>query len=187
MRAWLIATLLLAAPLAGCADGGGGGSLEGAPKTLEVTSPTIQPGEAIPKEHTCDGPNRSPALDITDLPPATESVVVIVDDPDAPGIVFTHWTAWNLTASGGIVTLPEGDVPDGAIQGKNSAGETIYTGPCPPRDDGPHTYRFKAYAVDKAIELDEGNQRSNLESAMRDHVLAWGELTAPYDRPEESA
>ncbi len=186
MRAWLVAVALLAAPLAGCTDTGGDGSLDGAPKSLELTSPTIQAGEPIPQEHACDGPNRSPALDVTNLPGGTESVVLIVDDPDAPGIIFTHWTVWNLTASGGVVSVPEGSVPAHAVQGKNSAGEVGYTGPCPPRDDGPHTYRFKAYAIDKAIDLDRGNQRSNLESQMRDHVLAWGELTAPYDRPEES-
>lgn len=186
MRAWLIAALLITGPLAGCVDGGGGGTLTGAPETLEVSSPTIQPGQPIPREHTCDGPDRSPALDVTGLPGGTVSVVLIVDDPDAPGGIFTHWTVWNLTASGGVVSLPEGDVPRDAIQGENDAGDVGYTGPCQPREDDPHTYRFRAFAIDKAIDLDRGDQRANLESAMRDRVLAWGELTAPYDRPEET-
>lgn len=180
MRRWTLALLLVLAPLAGCTDGGPG---QDAPASLSVASATIQPGEPIPTQHTCDGANRSPALDVTDLPEGTQTVALIVDDPDAPTAEpFVHWLAWNVPASGGTASLPEGGTPSGTVEGANGADGTGYTGPCPPREDGAHTYRFTAYAVDRSLPLEEGASRGALEDALSGHVLATGRLSATYDR-----
>lgn len=179
MRRWWLAVALLLAPLSGCAaeDGSSG------PSALSVSSPTIQPGEPIPQEYTCDGANRSPAFDVTGLPDGTETVALIVDDPDAPGDEpFVHWLVWNVPASGGTAQLPEGSAPDQAVEGTNDADSVGYSGPCPPSEDGAHTYRFTAYALDRSLETEEGATRDALESAMDGHVLDQARLSAPYDR-----
>ncbi len=178
MRAWLLAIALLAAPVTGCATDGGQGSGE-----VSVTSAVLQPGEPIPREYTCDGANRSPPTDVTGLPGGTETVALIVDDPDAPrDEPFVHWLVWNVPASGGTAQFPEGSVPQQAVEGTNDADSVGYTGPCPPSQDGAHTYRFTAYALDRSLDTGEGAARDALESAMDGHVLDQGRLSATYDR-----
>lgn len=179
MRRWSLALALLLVPLSGCAAENG----PRAPSTLTVSSPTVQPGEQIPRDHTCDGPNRSPALDVTGVPDGTQTVALIVDDPDAPrDEPFVHWLVWNAPASGGTVSFPEGSAPSQAAQGENDAGSVGYTGPCPPQGDDAHTYRFTAYAVDRSLDLEPGSARQALETAMEGHVLSTGRLSATYDR-----
>lgn len=171
---------LLAAPLAGCTSDDA--SRFNAPRDLTVSSPTIQAGEPIPREHTCDGPNRSPQLDVTGFSGDAETIALAVTDPDAPTGTFTHWVVWNVPASGGAVSFPEGSAPQDAVEGRNSAGNVGYTGPCPPKEDRAHRYRFTAYSVDRSLDLERGATRSELFSALEGHVLAWGRLTARYDR-----
>lgn len=183
MRRWWLALALLLVPLSGCAAGNG----PSAPSTLSVSSPTIQPSEPIPREHTCDhgasDMGRSPALDVTGVPDGTQTVALIVDDPDAPrDEPFVHWLVWNAPASGGTVSFPEGSAPSQAAEGENDAGSVGYTGPCPPQGDGAHTYRFTAYAVDRSLDLEPGSARQALETAMEGHVLSTGRLSATYDR-----
>lgn len=147
-----------------------------------MTSPTVQQGAPIPSQHTCDGPNTSPQIDITGLPERTVTLALVVDDPYALSGTFTHWLAWNAPAGGPSVTFPEDRAPQGADQGTNSAGTQGYTGPCPPVDDEAHRYRFQAYAVDAELALEAGTSREALVSALEDRVLAWGELVATYER-----
>lgn len=172
MRGSLLVLVLLAAPLSGCTTG----------ETLTVTSPTVQPGEAIPRQHTCDGPETSPPLAFGEIPEDTVTIAVVVDDPDAGETPFVHWLVWNVPVSGGSAHLPEDTVPSGAREGANSAGSIGYAGPCPPRGDGAHTYRFTGFAIDRSLELDEGAKRAALEEAMDGHVLGQGRLSATYDR-----
>lgn len=179
MRGIVLGLVLLAAPLGGCTLG----DFPADAGDVTVRSATIQPGESIPRQHTCDGPGTSPPLTFGDLPTGTETIALVGDDPDAPGEEpYVHWLVWNVPISGGSSHLPEGSVPDGALEGTNSAGGLGYTGPCPPKQDGAHTYRFAVYAVDRTLELEEGAQRAELEAALEGRVLGEGRLSASYGR-----
>jgi Raf kinase inhibitor-like YbhB/YbcL family protein len=107
-----------------------------------------------------------------------------MDDPDAPGGVFTHWLLFNLPADSS--ELPEAVPPDnelesGALQGKNSFGEIGYGSPCPPA--GPsHHYRFTIYALDQSLDLTAGASRTQVINAIMGHILARGQLIGMYQR-----
>jgi Raf kinase inhibitor-like YbhB/YbcL family protein len=141
-------------------------------------------GGEIPKIHACNGSDLSPALNWKDAPAGTQSLVLIVDDPDAPGGTWTHWIIWNIP--GQATTLPQG-VPtiavldNGARQGKNDFGRIGYGGPCPPPGK-PHRYYFKLFALDARLDLKAGASRSELEQAGKRHVLAQTKLMGTYKR-----
>ncbi|MBZ5700176.1 MAG: YbhB/YbcL family Raf kinase inhibitor-like protein [Acidobacteriia bacterium] len=145
--------------------------------TFHLTSPAFESGEDIPKEFTCDGPDSSPPLIWTAPPPWTETLALIVDDPDAPSGTWVHWVLYNLPpiARG----LPEcvakdRQLPGAARQGRNDFGKLGYSGPCPPRG-APHRYFFKLYALDCKVKLKLGASKGELERAMKRHVLAKAE------------
>ncbi|ASJ03746.1 hypothetical protein A3L09_06425 [Thermococcus profundus] len=181
MRGVLPLLLALLVVASGCLSGGG----EKMEKTLEVGS-VFHDGEFIPKEYTCEGDDINPPIYIGKLPPETKSLVLIVDDPDAPGGTFTHWIAWNIPPTGEIpMGVPKEKAinePIRATQGKNDFGKIGYNGPCPPRGHGVHHYHFKVYALDTELHLKGGSSRSELEKAMEGHVLAWGEVVGLYER-----
>jgi Raf kinase inhibitor-like YbhB/YbcL family protein len=146
--------------------------------TLSLTCSAFSDGERIPVAYTCDGADDPPPLAWSPGPSGTASYVVIADDPDAPGRTFLHWTAWNLRdprAGAGVDT-------SGARSGRNDFGTLGYRGPCPPRGHGDHRYHFRVYALDRALTLPEGARRTELEAAMRGHVLAEGVLVGTYGR-----
>jgi len=134
--------------------------------------------------YTCDGRDVSPALEWGGVPEGTESIALVMDDPDAPAGVFTHWVIYDLPAD--ITALEEG-VPrterlkSGAVQGKNDFRKTGYNGPCPPPGK-PHTYRFRVFALDKKLGLPPGSSKADVMAAMEGHILAQGELTGRYGR-----
>jgi Raf kinase inhibitor-like YbhB/YbcL family protein len=165
----------------GCLSGGG----EKMEKTLEVGS-VFHDGDFIPKEYTCDDDDTNPPIYIGKIPSEAKSLVVIVDDPDAPGGTFTHWIAWNILPVGEIPSWipkkPETDEPIHIIQGRNDFGRIGYNGPCPPRGHGVHHYHFKVYALDTELNLKPGSSREELERAMEGHVIAWGEIVGLYER-----
>ena len=150
---------------------------------LQLSSSAFQEGEKIPTQYTCDGQNVSPPLSWSGTPEGTQSLALIVDDPDAPSGTYTHWVVYDL--SPGTSELPEGALQSGgtgqAVQGKNSAGKTAYSGPCPPRGN-PHRYFFKLYALDQVLGLKAGSTKSDLERAMQGHMLAQGQLMGKYGR-----
>src|SRR5436305_10059712 len=96
---------------------------------MKVTSSAFQEGANIPSKSSCDGANTSPPLQISDVPSEAKSLVLIVDDPDAPSGLFTHWVVWNLSAQ--ATKIAEGRTPKGR-QGTNEFGKSGYGGPCPP-------------------------------------------------------
>ena len=150
---------------------------------LTLTSERLQDG-LVPKEFTCEGEDKSPALSWTAAPTGTESFALTVTDPDAPSGTFTHWVLYNLPAN--INGLPEGvpkqgQLAHGGRQGKSDFGKVGYGGPCPPAGK-PHRYVFTLYALDTMIDVPAGAPRDHLEAAMKGHVLAKGELTARYGR-----
>lgn len=151
---------------------------------IELSSPAFQEGQTIPKQHTGDGADTSPPLHWADPPPATKSLALICDDPDAPVGTWVHWVLFNLPAD--LRTLdpavPVDDVLDnGAKQGKNDFGAIGYGGPAPPRGK-PHRYFFKLYALDTMLDLPAGATKAQLLAAMKGHVNAEGQLMGTYSR-----
>jgi Raf kinase inhibitor-like YbhB/YbcL family protein len=137
---------------------------------LVITSPSFSEGTDIPVKFSCKGENISPAIKIGSLPAEAKSLAVIVEDPDAPRGIFDHWVVWNLQPLNMIAENSR----DG-VQGKNGSGGTGYTGPCPP--SGTHRYLFKVYALDSMLDLPVATNKRNLMNAMKEHVIAGGELT----------
>jgi Raf kinase inhibitor-like YbhB/YbcL family protein len=143
-----------------------------------ITSPAFDHGRPIPQRYTADGDNTSPPLNLDDPPEGTVSFALIVDDPDAPRGTWTHWVVWDIPAS--ARSIPEGGVPDGAVQGRNSWGRADYGGPAPP--SGTHRYVFKLYALDVVLDLAPETDKAGLLMAMEAHVLGRAELMGTYAR-----
>ena len=144
---------------------------------MKITSSAFQQGGNIPSKFTCDGANTSPPLQISDVPSEAKGLVLIVDDPDAPSGLFTHWAVWNISPQ--TSTIGEGSTPKG-VQGTNDFGRSGYGGPCPP--SGTHRYYFKIFALDRELDLPAGARRGQLDAAMKGHVIAQGELMGRYSR-----
>ena len=144
---------------------------------MKITSSAFQQAASIPSKFTCDGANTSPPLQISDVPSEAKSLVLIVDDPDAPGGLFTHWIVWNISPQ--TSTVAEGSTPKG-VQGTNDFGKSGYGAPCPP--SGTHRYYFKIFALDRELDLPIGAQRSQFDAAIKGHVIAQGELMGRYSR-----
>ncbi len=141
-------------------------------------------GKPIPVRYTHDGDNVSPPLAWRDLPPQTQELALVVDDPDTPR-PFVHWLLYKIDPA--RHGLPEG-VPQRAqtevgMQGINSARNVGYDGPAPPRGVGPHHYRFHLYALDTPLQLRGKVDKERLLAAMVGHVVAEGELISLYGRP----
>jgi len=150
---------------------------------LTITSPAFAPGKVIPQVYARDGQNVSPPLEINGLPHLTQSLALILDDPDAPmPTPFVHWLLWNIPT--GTRFMKSGEVPAGATPGKNSLNKLDYSGACPP--SGTHHYRFKLYALDIVLDLPEGSDKNALEEAMKDHILASSQLIGLYKANPET-
>jgi Raf kinase inhibitor-like YbhB/YbcL family protein len=147
-----------------------------ATSSISITSSSFQAGGDIPAKFTCDGTNVSPALQIGGVPNEAKSLVLIVDDPDAPRGLFTHWIIWNIDPK--TTRVAENSAPAAGVQGTNDFGKRNYGGPCPP--SGTHRYFFKIFALDTKLELKPNAHRAELDAAMRGHVLAQGELMGRY-------
>src|SRR3979409_2677379 len=105
---------------------------------MTLTSSAFANNEPIPAKYTCEGENVSPPLSISDLSEDTDSLVLIMDDPDSPGDTWSHWLVWNI--SPGQTEFEEGKTPSGVMEGTTSFGGPGYGGPCP-HNDQPHHYR----------------------------------------------
>ena len=145
-------------------------------KDLSVKSPAFESGKLIPKKYTCDGQDINPPLTIEGAPKEAKTLVLIVDDPDAPSGTFDHWIVWNIPAS--TSKIGENTVP--GTEGMNGARQMGYFGPCPP--SGTHRYFFKVYALDSELSLRVGSKKKDVEKAMQGHILAKGELMGLYSR-----
>ncbi len=144
---------------------------------MKITSSAFQEGGKIPPKFTCAGSDISPPLQISGVPSEAKSLVLIADDPDAPGGLFTHWLVWNIPPQ--INSISEGSAPKG-VHGTNDFGKSDYKGPCPP--PGTHRYSFKVFALDSELDLRSGSKRSQVDAAMKGHVIAQGELVGRYAR-----
>ena len=144
-------------------------------KSLKVTSNVFKNNEMIPSKYTCDGSDINPPLNIEGIPKETKSLVLIMDDPDAPMKTWVHWIVWNIPAK---TTIEENSVS--GMEGLNDFKRKSYGGPCPP--SGTHRYFFKVYALDTTLYLGANSKKEDLEKAMQGHILAKGELVGLYKR-----
>jgi hypothetical protein len=145
---------------------------------MQITSTAFGQNQAIPSIYTCDGRNISPPLSINGVPTAAKSLVLIVDDPDAPSGDFVHWLAWNISPD--TKEIAENSIPSGGIEGTADFEKPGWGGPCPP--SGTHRYQFKIYALDNELNLVPSARKKDLENAMVGHILDQAQLTGLYKR-----
>lgn len=143
-----------------------------------ISSDAFMHNEVIPEDYTCDGVNVSPPIEFEEVPSAAKSIVLIVDDPDAPTGDWVHWVVWNIPTD--IEKIPEGFAPEQCVEGRNDFGTNQYGGPCPP--SGEHRYYFKAYALDTLLDLPIETEKSGLLEAMEGHVIEQAEIVGRYAR-----
>jgi Raf kinase inhibitor-like YbhB/YbcL family protein len=160
---------------------------EGAIMTISLSSPAFGPNQNIPSRYTCEGDDVSPPLSWSGVPAGTKSLALIVDDPDAPDpkapkMTWVHWVLYDLPPS--ATGLPEGvqtkGLPPGTREGVNDWKRTGYGGPCPPI--GRHRYFFKLYALDQVLPDLRNPTKSQLENAMKGHILGQGKLVGTYEK-----
>jgi len=151
---------------------------------IKISAEAFENRSMIPVEYTCDGENISPALFWTGIPTGTKSIVLIMDDPDAPMGTFVHMVIFNIPPD--MNALPKG-IPksekyfNNTIHyGTNDFARVGYGGPCPPT--GTHRYYFRIYALDIMLNLGPGAKRNAVDKGMMGHVLASGELIGLYKR-----
>lgn len=149
---------------------------------LNLTSSSFRPNDEIPARFTCKGDDASPALSWNDPPAGTRSFALVVNDPDAPGGNFIHWVIYDLPASTRTLSegIPQGADAAGGRQGTNSFGRTGYNGPCPPPGKA-HRYFFRLWALDSTLDLRQATAQ-DLESSMKGHILARGEIMGRFRR-----
>lgn len=146
---------------------------------MKLSSPQFEHNKPIPARYTCEGSDINPPLQLEDIPEQSQSVALIVDDPDAPSAnPWVHWLIWNVDPKTGEIR--ENQVPAGARQGTNDFHKQSYGGPCPP--SGTHRYFFKLYALDTKLDLKPKAVKKNLEDAMKGHIIAHTELIGLYKR-----
>ena len=145
---------------------------------LRITSPAFHDTQTIPPRCTADGSDISPELRIEGVPERTQSLALIVDDPDAPMGTWVHWVLWNIPAD--TTVIEEGTTPVGSTSGRNSWGRTGYGGPSPP--SGTHRYFFKLYALDEELDLPPTTDKAALEHAIDGHILGTAQLMGTYSR-----
>jgi Raf kinase inhibitor-like YbhB/YbcL family protein len=146
---------------------------------LTITSQAFGQGDRVPAKYTCEGDDVSPALGWSGAPEGTRAFALIVDDPDAPSGVFTHWLVCDIPADWD--GLGESEAP-GCTEGTNDFRKVGYGGPCPPRGHGRHRYRFHLHALNRTLGLKRGFSRAELENALRGAVLATATLEGHYER-----
>jgi Raf kinase inhibitor-like YbhB/YbcL family protein len=137
------------------------------------------PGGRIDPEFTCSGADVSPPMAWSALPPNTQSLAIVVDDPDAPGGGFTHWVVYGLPPT--TRELHKGRLPAGTKQGMNDFGSLGYRGPCPPPGK-PHRYFFTVYAIDEQIAWPSGSAVGELLRGIEGHVLAEAKVFGTFGR-----
>ena len=150
-----------------------------------MSSPAFHEGDRIPAKYTCEGQDISPPIVWDDPPAGTESLTLVLEDPEdatAPGGVFTHWVLFNIPSS--ICEAPENVPPqaklaNGALQGKNDFGNIGYGGPCPD-GTGPHRYRFSLYALNCSLDIKAGVTKKQVLDSMQGHIVARSEFTGVY-------
>ena len=145
---------------------------------MKISSAAFENNSPIPLKYTCEGQEINPPLEFMDVPEDTKSLVLIMDDPDAPMKTWIHWTIWNIDAK--TTQILQNSCPKGAIEGVTSFGRTGYGGPCPP--SGTHRYFFKLFALDKILDLGSNSYARDIESTIEGHIIQKAELIGLYKK-----
>ena len=182
-RPTLLAVTLL---LAGC--GGGSETVSGpppkAPSTIALVTPAFPAGGDLPKQFTCDGAGASPPLEWSRVPKRAKELAILVEDPDAPGGTFVHWSIWGIPPSVRTLqaNIQANATSAGLQQGKNGFGDVGYGAPCPPKGDAPHRYVFTLYALSQPLAVGNGASGEDVRKAIGEVAIAKGEITSKYGR-----
>lgn len=158
---------------------------------MKIESPSFKHESEIPASYTCDSRNISPPINWKEIPAGAKSLVLIVDDPDAPDpaapkMRWVHWLLYNIPVhiKGLAEGIPISSLPEGTLQGLNDWHKTGYLGPCPPH--GRHRYYFRLYALDTHLPNLLKPSRFTIEQAMHGHILAQANLLGYYQRQDMS-
>lgn len=148
---------------------------------MQLASSVFEHNGRIPNVYTCSGRDVNPPLTISDVPQAAKSLVLIVDDPDAPGGTWVHWVVYNISPSVGQIA--ENSVPEDGLEGYSSFGKAEYGGPCPPPGIA-HHYHFRLYALDVALVFDKADRvnKELVEQEMKDHIIVQSELIGVFSK-----
>lgn len=149
---------------------------------MRLTSSAFEHEDKIPRKYTCEGANVNPPLTFSEVPREAKSLVLLMDDPDVPAWVrkecmYDHWVVFNIPIE--TRELAENTLPPGT-QGKNTAGESAYSGPCPP--DREHRYYFMLYAINIVLKLDENATKDEVLAAITGHIIDKAELMGKYEK-----
>lgn len=146
--------------------------------SMKLESSVFGDNQNVPSKYTCDGEDINPPLTISGVPEGAKSLVMIVDDPDAPAGNWVHWTVWNIDPT--TKEIAENSVPSGVVEGTTDFGKPGWDGPCPP--SGTHHYQFKLYALDAQLNLNSSSKKADIEKAMEGHILDQTQLVGLYQR-----
>lgn len=149
---------------------------------MRILSAAFDNFSSIPTIYTCDGEGDNPPLLIEDVSEDAKSLVLIVDDPDAPMGLFTHWVVWNIPPSTKQI---EDILSEESVEGKNSSGQVGWIAPCPP--NGVHHYRFQLYALSNTLSIAPGSTRDIVEKEMENAIIEKAELVGQYEREYQQA
>jgi Raf kinase inhibitor-like YbhB/YbcL family protein len=150
---------------------------------MHIYSPAFLENGYIPSKYTCDGENVSPPVHIHGVSAKAVSLVLVVEDPDARGGDWVHWTVWNMDAATRVIS--ENSVPEGAVEGDTDFELPAWAGPCP--REGVHRYVFRLYALDIRLDLPSRATKQELARAMQGHILDQSQLVGLYGRDPERA
>ena len=184
MTSAILALALATLALLGCAKAPQPAAMQKEDKMgFKLTSTAFKEGQPIPRQHTCDGVDVSPALEWSGAPPSAKTFALICDDPDAPSGTWVHWVLYNLPGDriGLVENVPTTEkVPGDGLQGTNDFQKIGYGGPCPP--SGTHHYFFKLYALDGELSLKGGATKAEVLKAMEGQIVAQTQLMGTYRR-----
>ncbi len=145
---------------------------------FQLTSTAFKANADIPKKYTCNGGDINPPLAIKNIPAGSKSLALTVSDPDAPEGTWSHWIIYNISPN--TAEIIENTNP--GTEGISDFGKYTYGGPCPP-DKKPHHYIFRLYALNTILNINEGPSLSEVEKALRGHIIAKTELIGTYQKP----
>ncbi|GAA4300617.1 YbhB/YbcL family Raf kinase inhibitor-like protein [Compostibacter hankyongensis] len=149
---------------------------------MQIKSPAFREDESIPQKYTCEGPNISPPLQFLDVPLEAKTLVLMVEDPDAPARPWVHWLVFNIPPK--CRGFEEGSIDQGAQQGWCNGNTFGYEGPCPP--GGEHAYLFRLYALKSVLQLPPQSDRKDVLAAMQGEVLTEAVLRGRYRKGNKS-
>ncbi len=145
---------------------------------MMMTSPDFVNGDFMPADLSCPGAGRAPLLQVANVPTSTVTLTLVVDDPDAPAGVFTHFLVWNINPS--VTAIDAKKLPPQAMAGVNSSGTNKYVLPCPP--SGTHHYYYRLYALDEKLNLPAGSNVKTLLKSMTGHIIDEAVLMGKYEQ-----